>query len=64
MAYVERRTGESGDELLRRFNATVTKAGILKEIKDRRFFRSKGEKARLAAQRAERRRRRQRKPRF
>lgn len=59
MAYVERRGNESGDDMLRRFNATVTKAGILKEIKDRRFFRSKGEKIRLAAQRAARRRRRQ-----
>ncbi|MBF8299551.1 MAG: ribosomal protein [Dehalococcoidia bacterium] len=60
MPYVELRDGESGDELLRRFNAQVTKAGILREIKDRRFFRTKREKARIAAQRAARRRRRQR----
>ena len=60
MPYVELRDGESGDELLRRFNAQVTKSGILREIKDRRFFRTKREKARIAAQRAARRRRRQR----
>ena len=40
--------------------ASVQHAGILRELKDRRFFRSKAQKERLAAQRAARRRRRQR----
>ena len=61
--YVELRDGESGEQLLRRFNTSITKAGILRELKDRRFFQSNQEKARIAAQRAARRRRRQRPPR-
>lgn len=60
MPYVELREGESGEALLRRFNTSITKAGILRELKDRRFFQSNQEKARIAAQRAARRRRRQR----
>jgi ribosomal protein S21 len=58
MVSVQRREGESDEELLRRFKAVVTRSGILRELKDRRFFMSAGEKARLAAQRAARRRRR------
>ena len=58
MAFVTLREGESPEGLLSRFRSAVTRTGILKEHKDRRFFRSKGEKARLAARRSARRRRR------
>ena len=60
MAYVTPREGESPESLVNRFRASVQHAGILRELKDRRFFRSKAQKERLAAQRAARRRRRQR----
>ena len=60
MAYVTPREGESPESLVNRFRASVQHAGILREIKDRRFFRSKAQKERLAMQRAARRRRRQR----
>ncbi|MCL5264301.1 MAG: 30S ribosomal protein S21 [Chloroflexi bacterium] len=43
----------------------MTRSGVLRELKEHRFFRSKGEKARLKAQRAIRRRQRfQRRKRF
>lgn len=58
MAFVTLRDGESPEGLLGRFRSAVTRTGVLKEHKDRRFFRSKGEKARLAARRSARRRRR------
>ena len=58
MAFVTLRDGESPEGIVSRFRAAVTRNGILKEHKDRRFFRSKGEKARLAARRSARRRRR------
>lgn len=58
MLYVTLREGESFDTLLGRFRASVTRSGILRELKDRRYFKSKAQKARLAAQRAARRRRR------
>ncbi len=60
MAYVTPREGESPESLVNRFRASVQHSGVLRELKDRRFFRSKAQKARLAAQRAARRRRRQR----
>ena len=60
MAYVTPREGESPESLVNRFRASVQHAGVLRELKDRRFFRSKAQKERLAAQRAARRRRRQR----
>ena len=59
MAFVTLRDGESPEGIVSRFRAAVTRNGILKEHKDRRFFRSKGERqARLAARRSARRRRR------
>ena len=61
MAYVTPREGESPESLVNRFRASVQHAGILRELKDRRFFRSKAQKVRIAEQRASRRRRRQRK---
>lgn len=58
MTEVILREGESGESLLKRFNTQVARSGVLRELKDRRFFRSRGEKAKLAAARAARRRRR------
>ena len=52
------REGESQDSLLRRFQRTVQMSGILREAKAHRHFLSKGETARLKAQKAARRRRR------
>ena len=58
MAYVVLNDGEGVESLLKRFHSAVARSGILRELKDRRFFRSKAEKARIAAQRALRRARR------
>ncbi len=58
MAYVFLREGESPEAIVGRFRSAVARSGVLKAYKDKRFFRSKGEKERMAAQRAERRRRR------
>ena len=55
MAYVTPRDGENPESLVNRFRASVQHSGILRELKDRRFFRSKAQKERLAAQRAARR---------
>ena len=52
MAFVTLREGEAPEGIVGRFRAAVTRNGILKEHKDRRFFRSKGEKIRLAARRS------------
>ncbi|HEY55054.1 MAG TPA: 30S ribosomal protein S21 [Dehalococcoidia bacterium] len=54
---VSRREGESQDSLLRRFQKMVQMAGILREVKSRRYFLSKREAARLKAKRNARRRR-------
>ena len=60
MAFVVLNEGESIEGLLKRFHSAVARSGILREVKDRRFYRSKAEKARVAAQRAARRHRRRR----
>ena len=46
MAYVTPRDGETPESLVNRFRASVQHAGILRELKDRRFFRSKAQKER------------------
>lgn len=56
--YVSIREGESQDSLLRRFQKMVQTSGILRDLKAHRHFISKGEKARLKAQKSARRRRR------
>ena len=56
MTEVILREGESSESLLNRFRASVARSGVLRELKDRRFFRSKAEKEQLAAARAARRR--------
>lgn len=58
MLHVNLREGESFDTLLSRFRASVAKSGVLQELKERRFFISKAEKARMAARRSARRHRR------
>jgi len=55
---VSLREGESQDSLLRRFQRMVQISGILREAKAHRHFLSKGEMARLKAQKSARRRRR------
>ena len=59
MTYVRIREGETQEGLVTRFHSSAQQSGILRELKDRRYFRSKAQKARLAVQRAARRRRRQ-----
>jgi ribosomal protein S21 len=54
--HVEPREGESFDQLLRRFKTGIEKAGILREYKRKRSFKSKGELEREKAKAAARRR--------
>ena len=63
LAYVRIREGEDGENLLKRFQTTMQRSGILRDLRNRRFFRSKGEQERLDKQRSLRRMRRKRKPR-
>ncbi|TKJ30507.1 MAG: 30S ribosomal protein S21 [Chloroflexi bacterium B3_Chlor] len=42
------RPGESQEELLRRWRKAVTKSGVLKAVRKRRWFISKSERRRLA----------------
>ena len=61
LAFVALRDGEDGEQLLKRFQTSMQRSGILRELRNRRFFRSKGEQARLDKARSLRRiRRRQR----
>ncbi len=57
MSYVTINEGESIEGLLRRFKISVARSGVLRDLKDHRYFRSKAEKARIASQRAARRNR-------
>ncbi|MGH9858082.1 MAG: 30S ribosomal protein S21, partial [Acidobacteriota bacterium] len=47
MAHVQLREGEDPESLLKRFQNSMQRSGILRELRNRRFFRSKGEQARL-----------------
>lgn len=60
MAHVSLREGEDPEVLLKRFQTTMQRSGILRELRNRRFFRSKGEQMRLDKQRSLRRMRRRR----
>lgn len=51
MPYVALRENESPESLLARFRMAVQRAGTMSDLRDHRFFRSKGEKARMAARR-------------
>jgi ribosomal protein S21 len=54
---VKIREGESQESLLKRFQRMVQMDGILREVKDHRYFLSKREITRLKAKRSARRRR-------
>ncbi|MCH8826944.1 MAG: 30S ribosomal protein S21 [Chloroflexi bacterium] len=60
MASVSLREGEDPEVLLKRFQTTMQRSGILRELRNRRFFRTKGEQLRLDKQRSLRRMRRRR----
>ena len=60
MAHVTLRDGEDGESLLKRFQTTVQRSGIMREMRNRRFFRTKGEQSRLDKARSIRRMRRRR----
>jgi ribosomal protein S21 len=64
MSHVTIRDGEDGESLLKRFQTSMQRSGILREVRNRRFFRTKGEQTRLEKARSLRRlRRRQQRPR-
>jgi small subunit ribosomal protein S21 len=50
--HVERREGETNDQLLSRFRQAVQRSGVLRELKQRRHFTSKSEMRRLAKAKA------------
>ena len=58
MAFVYLRDGEDPESLLKRFQTTMQRSGILRDLRNRRFFRSKGEQTRLDKARSLRRLRR------
>ena len=60
LAHVTLRDGEDGDQLLKRFQTQMQRSGILRELRNRRFFRSRGEQKRLDKARSLRRIRRRR----
>ena len=51
--------GESQESLLRRFQRMVQMSGVLREVKAKRHFISKGEASRIKAKKNAKRRRRQ-----
>ncbi|MGC9398833.1 MAG: 30S ribosomal protein S21 [Anaerolineae bacterium] len=54
MTYVKRRSGESVEQLIKRFRKRVTKDRIKSELKKRRYFITKGEEERIQRRKAER----------
>jgi len=60
LSYVRIREGEDGEGLLKRFQSSMQRSGIMKELRNRRYFRSRGEQARLDRARSLRRLRRRR----
>ena len=46
MSFVTLREGEDGESLLKRFQTSMQRSGILRELRNRRYFKSKGEQAR------------------
>ena len=58
MATVFLRDGEDPDSLLKRFQSSMQRSGILRELRNRRYFRSKGEQDRMDKARSLRRLRR------
>ena len=60
LTFVTIREGEDGEQLLKRFQTSMPRSGILRELRNRRFFRSKGEQTRMDKARSLRRLRRKR----
>jgi small subunit ribosomal protein S21 len=58
MVSVKRRSGESEEQLLKRFRKVVTKSRILSDARRKRWYVSKSEKRRIAKKKAIRRARR------
>ena len=58
MPYVNLRDGEDIEGLLKRFQPSMQRSGILRELRNRRFFRSKSEQDRMDKARNVRRARR------
>ncbi len=52
---VELRDNESFDSLLRRFNRDVINSGVLKDVRRKRWFVSKGEQSRIDERKGKRR---------
>ncbi len=60
MAFVTLREGEDTEGLVKRFQSQMQRSGILRELRERRYFRTKGEQERIDRQRSIRRLRRRR----
>ena len=60
LTFVTISEGEDGEQLLKRFQTSMQRSGILRELRNRRFFRSKGEQTRMDKARSLRRLRRRR----
>lgn len=58
MVMVERRSGESDQQLLKRFRKKVSRSRILSDVRRKRWHVSKGELRRIKKKKAERRIRR------
>jgi ribosomal protein S21 len=58
LSFVTLREGEDGEGMLKRFQTLMQRSGILRELRNRRFFRTKGEQGRLDKARSLRRLRR------
>jgi ribosomal protein S21 len=56
---VKLRDGETQESLLQRFQKTIQLSGILREVKTKRYFVSRGDAARIKAKNASRKRRKQ-----
>ena len=60
LTFVTIREGEDAEQLLKRFQTSMQRSGILRDLRNRRFFRSKGEQTRMDKARSLRRLRRRR----
>jgi ribosomal protein S21 len=56
---VKLRDGETQESLLQRFQKSIQLSGVLRELKNRRYFVSRGSAARIKAKNAARKRRKQ-----
>lgn len=59
MATVKAKKNERTDSLIRRFQRAVEQAGIMKELKQRRYFMTNSEKKKAKRKAAEKRRRKE-----